>query len=68
MRTGTSPLCFALLCLIPHTCPRWRRIEKPKVNVEGAPQVKTAEDMEDAAPPPPKKKGKKKKKKSKDEL
>ena len=54
--------------MIPHTCPRWRRIEKAKVNVEGAPQVKTAEDMEDDAPPPPKKKGKKKKKKSKDEL
>jgi hypothetical protein len=39
-----------------------RRIEKPKVNVEGAPQVKTAEDIDDDAPPPkPKKKGKKKK-------
>lgn len=46
------------------------RIEKPKVNVDGAPEVKTAEDVEDAAPPPPpKKKGKKKKKsKSKDDL
>lgn len=46
------------------------RIEKPKVNIEGAPQVKTAEDVEEATPPPPpKKKGKKKKKsKSKEEL
>ena len=75
-RPGLNALQDAVCAQTVHVCKGVTvnppRIEKPKVNIDGAPKIKTAEDAEEEAEAKkkakPKKKGKKKKAKGKEEL